>query len=121
FKNFFILMYFRILFFFLQAEDGIRVFHVTGVQTLGLNRPTNRGQGDYPYSRCSSANQQRPATSSGDTCPVPNNSANAGVSQALGHRVLLSIEQEKRTAERGPHGCISVNPSGYNKRRCYNQ
>src|SRR5690606_39557541 len=36
------------MFFFFQAEDGIRDFHVTGVQTCAL--PISREQGPNPYS-----------------------------------------------------------------------
>src|SRR6266700_5516048 len=35
-----------IFFFFFQAEDGIRDFHVTGVQTCAL--PISPGRADFP-------------------------------------------------------------------------
>src|SRR6266511_2470806 len=43
--------------FFVQAEDGIRVFHVTGVQTCAL-----------PISSSTSASPRRPIASA---CPEP--------------------------------------------------
>src|SRR5690606_39315850 len=48
------------IFFFFQAEDGIRDFHVTGVQTCALPISTPRAARARPRS---SASARRPSTS----------------------------------------------------------
>src|SRR5260221_219929 len=47
------------MFFFFQAEDGIRNHCVTGVQTCAL--PISRPRGDHPQDRARSRKRQRPA------------------------------------------------------------
>src|SRR5690606_40562168 len=54
-----------ILFFFFQAEDGIRDFHVTGVQTCALPisrraRAGTRRSGRAPFLRSSARSSARP-------------------------------------------------------------
>src|SRR5215475_3084379 len=54
-------------FFFFQAEDGIRVFHVTGVQTcaLPISAPHAPASGRPDPRGCATCSRDRPARRSG--------------------------------------------------------
>src|SRR5690606_39717515 len=57
-------------FFFFQAEDGIRDFHVTGVQTCALPIYLNNHQGSFPVvvtSACAGSDLAVTATANGDS------------------------------------------------------
>src|SRR5690606_40283602 len=51
--------FFSLLFFFFQAEDGIRDFHVTGVQTCALPICAPRERGDGITARLACAGARR--------------------------------------------------------------
>src|SRR5215510_15592034 len=80
----------QFIFFFFQAEDGIRYGHVTGVQTCA--RPILRGCAGYPRAR-------RGGT--GNSAPLSRGTAGSeerrvGKSVDLGGRRIIKKKKEKK-------------------------
>src|SRR5690606_40553081 len=86
------LYFFLFFFFFFQAEDGIRDFHVTGVQTCALPISSTSGAG-------SSRSGSRPTTSSSTPSSLTTSSPSitlAGSSRTLPYSVSIVCRSEER-------------------------
>src|SRR6266511_4933999 len=96
-----------LLFFFFQAEDGIRDFHVTGVQTCAL--PILTPSGSVPSTRrsfrtgspsCSTSSRASAPPTRGSTTPPP-------CRQEAGHEpgaVVDVLHRRPPVRRRGRHG-----------------
>src|SRR5690606_39285445 len=74
------------LFFFFQAEDGIRDFHVTGVQTCAL--PISGARADGPY--------QDRVQCRGKCLPLPCDPGVGSASGSGGERHVAVLRSEER-------------------------
>src|SRR5690606_41109047 len=87
-----VIFYFALSFFF-QAEDGIRYFHVTGVQTCAL--PISHLEVDQPVElldgRCARVVERR---------PQPGHELVAPAHEDLAEQVVLVLEERVRSEER---------------------
>src|SRR5207302_5541763 len=77
-------VFFYFFFFFFQAEDGIRDFHVTGVQTCAL--PIFRSPARGPRGRADDADRARRGGAARPTAP-------------MGRRVARRRSEERRVGK----------------------
>src|SRR5690606_40680703 len=101
-----------VVFFFFQAEDGIRVFHVTGVQTCAL--PILRGVASAPAASLAPG-------SHAPELPGAKEAAGADATPRMvlaltSARLLLLKRRDRKTGAQGETGAVDERPTRAEKR-----
>src|SRR5690606_40675440 len=98
------------IFFFFQAEDGIRVFHVTGVQTCALPISTANGKRNHGAAPSSGVRRARKRSHSATRRRPPASTTSCGNGRA-GKRPLSTMPTDRKSVVLGKSGVLGASRS----------